>query len=68
LNLLNELKAEQGLTYIFISHDLSVVRYMSDRMMVMNKGCIEELGDAEEIYRNPKSDYTRKLIAAVPTI
>jgi peptide/nickel transport system ATP-binding protein len=68
LNLLNELKAEQGLTYIFISHDLSVVRYMSNRMMVMNKGCIEELGDAEEIYRNPKSDYTRKLIAAVPTI
>ena len=68
LNLLNQLKAEQGLTYIFISHDLSVVRYMSDRMMVMNKGCIEELGDADEIYHHPKSEYTKKLIAAVPFV
>jgi peptide/nickel transport system ATP-binding protein len=66
LNLLNELKEEQGLTYIFISHDLSVVRFMSDRMLVMNKGCIEELGDSEEVYNNPKSAYTKKLIAAIP--
>lgn len=66
LNLLNELKVEKGLTYIFISHDLSVVKYMSDRMMVMNKGVIEEIGNAEEIYKNPKSEYTKKLIAAIP--
>ena len=66
LNLLNQLKAEQGLTYIFISHDLSVVRYMSDRILVMNKGKIEELGNAEEVYNHPKSDYTKKLIAAIP--
>jgi peptide/nickel transport system ATP-binding protein len=66
LNLLNELKEEQGLTYIFISHDLSVVRFMSDRMLVMNKGCIEELGDSEDVYNNPKSAYTKKLIAAIP--
>lgn len=66
LNLLNQLKEEQGLTYIFISHDLSVVRYMSDRILVMNKGKIEELGDAEDVYNNPKSEYTKKLIAAIP--
>ena len=66
LNLLNQLKNEQGLTYIFISHDLSVVRYMSDRILVMNKGKIEELGNAEDVYNNPKSDYTKKLIAAIP--
>lgn len=66
LNLLNDLKEEQGLTYIFISHDLSVVRYMSDRMLVMNKGRIEEMGDAEEIYSNPQSAYTKRLIAAIP--
>lgn len=66
LNLLNDLKEEQGLTYIFISHDLSVVRYMSDRMMVMNKGRIEEMGDAEEVYNHPKSAYTRRLIEAIP--
>ena len=66
LNLLNELKEEKGLTYIFISHDLSVVRFMSDRMMVMNKGRIEEMGEANEVYNNPKSEYTRKLIEAIP--
>ncbi|MFN0187464.1 MAG: ABC transporter ATP-binding protein, partial [Bacteroidia bacterium] len=66
LNLLNELKEEKGLTYIFISHDLSVVRFMSDRMMVMNKGRIEEMGDANEVYNSPKSEYTRKLIEAIP--
>lgn len=66
LNLLNELKEEKGLTYIFISHDLSVVRFMSDRMLVMNKGRIEEMGEANEVYNNPKSEYTRKLIEAIP--
>ena len=66
LNLLNDLKKEYGFTVIFISHDLSVVRYISNRIMVMNKGRIEETGDADEIYFNPKSDYTKKLISAIP--
>jgi peptide/nickel transport system ATP-binding protein len=66
LNLLNELKAEFKFTYIFISHDLSVVKFMSDRMIVMQKGKIEEMGDPDEIYINPKSDYTRKLIDSIP--
>ena len=66
LNLLNELKEEFGLTYIFISHDLSVVKYMSDRMVVMQEGKIEEMGDADQIYNSPKTDYTKKLIAAIP--
>lgn len=66
LNLLNELKREFNFTYIFISHDLSVVKFMSDRMVVMNKGKIEEIGDADEIYSNPQSEYTRKLISAIP--
>ena len=66
LNLLNELKQEFELTYIFISHDLSVVKYMSDRMVVMQQGEIEEMGDADQIYHNPKTEYTRKLIDAIP--
>ena len=66
LNLLNELKQEFELTYIFISHDLSVVKYMSDRMVVMQQGEIEEMGDADQIYHNPKTEYTRKLIEAIP--
>ncbi|NNF81914.1 MAG: ABC transporter ATP-binding protein [Flavobacteriaceae bacterium] len=66
LNLLNELKEDFGFTYIFISHDLSVVKYMSDQLMVMNEGKIEELGDADEIYGNPRSNYTQKLIDAIP--
>ncbi len=66
LNLLNDLKKEFGLTYIFISHDLSVVKYMSDRMVVMQNGEIEEMGDADEIYTNPKTTYTKKLIDAIP--
>ena len=66
LNLLNELKQEFGLTYIFISHDLSVVKYMSDRMVVMENGKIEELGDADQIYNNPGTQYTQKLIDAIP--
>jgi peptide/nickel transport system ATP-binding protein len=66
LNLLNDLKREFGFTVIFISHDLSVVRYISDRIMVMNKGKIEETGLADEVYFNPKSEYTKKLIASIP--
>jgi peptide/nickel transport system ATP-binding protein len=67
LNLLKELQAEFGLTYIFISHDLSVVKFMSDRIVIMNQGKIEEIGTAEEIYRTPQTEYTRKLIASIPT-
>ncbi|MEO8794333.1 MAG: ATP-binding cassette domain-containing protein, partial [Daejeonella sp.] len=66
LNLLRELQNEFDLTYIFISHDLSVVKHISDRIMVMNKGKIEEIGDAEEVYHHPKSEYTRNLIQAIP--
>jgi peptide/nickel transport system ATP-binding protein len=66
LNLLNELKDEFGLTYIFISHDLSVVKYMSDRMVVMQGGKIEELGEADQIYEAPKTEYTKRLIEAIP--
>lgn len=68
LNLLNDLKAEFGLTYIFISHDLSVVKYMSDRLVVMRRGKIEEQGRANEIYTNPQSAYTRELIEAIPVV
>ena len=66
LNLLKELQAEFKLTYIFISHDLGVVKFMSDRIMVMNEGRIEEIGPAEEIYRRPRRDYTKQLISAIP--
>jgi len=67
LNLLKELQAEFNLTYIFISHDLSVVKFMSDRMIVMNQGKIEETGTADEIYHHPKQAYTRQLIASIPS-
>jgi peptide/nickel transport system ATP-binding protein len=67
LNLLKELQDEFGLTYIFISHDLSVVKFMSDRILVMNRGEIVEQGTAESIYREPKEEYTQKLIASIPT-
>ena len=66
LNLLNDLKREFGFTVIFISHDLSVVRYISDRIMVMNRGRIEETGAADEVYFNPRSVYTQRLIASIP--
>lgn len=66
LNVLNELKNDFGFTYIFISHDLAVVKYMSDQLLVMNKGKIEELGDADEIYANPQKEYTKKLVGAIP--
>ena len=66
LNLLKELQAEFGLTYVFISHDLGVVKFMSDRIMVMNQGRLEELGPADEIYNHPKQQYTKQLISAIP--
>ncbi|MEO6894389.1 MAG: ABC transporter ATP-binding protein [Ginsengibacter sp.] len=68
LNLLNDLKEELGFSCIFISHDLGVVHYISNRIMVMNKGIIEEEGTADEIYFNPKKEYTQKLIAAIPKV
>ena len=68
LNLLNDLKKEFGFTCIFISHDLGVVHYISNRIMVMNKGKIEETGTTDEIYFNPKKEYTQKLISAIPKI
>lgn len=66
LNLLIQLREEFKFTYIFISHDLSVVKFMSDRMVVMNKGKIEEMGPSDEIYNHPQREYTRKLINAIP--
>ncbi|RXK87139.1 ABC transporter ATP-binding protein [Filimonas effusa] len=68
LNLLNDLKKEFGFTAIFISHDLSVVKYISDRIMIMNKGRIEESGPSEEVYHHPKSSYTQQLIASIPVL
>jgi peptide/nickel transport system ATP-binding protein len=66
LNLLKELQSEFDLTYIFISHDLSVVNFMSDRIMVMNQGRIEEIDASDKIYRQPQQEYTKKLIASIP--
>ena len=66
LNLLNQLKSEFNFTYIFISHDLSVVKYMADQLVVMNKGRVEEIADADEIYQHPKTKYTQTLIEAIP--
>lgn len=68
LNLLNELKRDFNFTYLFISHDLSIVKFMSDRMIIMNEGKIEEIGDPDTIYRSPKSEYTRRLIEAIPAM
>ncbi len=66
LNLLNEFKEDFGFSYLFISHDLAVVKYFCDQVLVMNKGKIEEQNDADELYANPQSDYTKKLIEAIP--
>ncbi len=66
LNLLTELRAKFNFTYIFISHDLSVVKHICDRMIVMNKGKVEEIGYAEEIYQHPQKEYTKRLIASIP--
>ena len=66
LNLLNQLKKKLKLTYIFISHDLSVVKYMADKIVVMKEGVFKEIGFSEDIYNNPKMEYTKKLIEAIP--
>ncbi|ASU34805.1 ABC transporter ATP-binding protein [Mucilaginibacter xinganensis] len=68
LNLIRELQAEFNLTYIFISHDLAVIKHISDRMMVMNKGEIVEMGDPDDIYYRPKEEYTKRLIASIPGV
>ena len=67
LNLLKQLQRRRGLTYIFISHDLSVVKFMADSMAVMEGGKIVEQGDSEEIYSHPQEDYTCRLIDAIPS-
>ena len=64
--LLQDLQDELGLSYIFISHDLSVVKYLADQVMVMQHGAVIELADADELYRNPQQPYTRALLAAIP--
>jgi peptide/nickel transport system ATP-binding protein len=66
LNLLQDLQDEYGMSYIFISHDLSVVKYISDRVMVMHHGSVVEMADADELYRNPQHPYTQALLAAIP--
>ena len=66
LNLLNELKTEYHFTYIFISHDLSVVKFMADRIAVMQQGAIVEIGEADSLCAHPQTDYTRRLIDAIP--
>jgi peptide/nickel transport system ATP-binding protein len=63
---LKDLQEEFKLTYIFISHDMAVVKHVSDRMMVMNNGKIEEIGFPDDIYYHPQKDYTKKLIDAIP--
>jgi len=68
LNLLNQLKKDLGFTYIFISHDLNVVKYMSDRLIVMKDGRIQEQGEADAVYSNPKTAYTKGLINAIPSL
>ena len=68
LNLLKDLQAEFDLSYLFISHDLSVVKFISDRIVVMNRGRIEEIAPAEELYANPTKEYTRSLISAIPGV
>jgi peptide/nickel transport system ATP-binding protein len=66
LNLLNDLKEQHGLTYVFISHDMAVVKYMCDRMIVLDKGRIAELGNSDEIFNDPRSNAAQQLIAAIP--
>jgi peptide/nickel transport system ATP-binding protein len=66
LNLLQDLQDELGMSYIFISHDLSVVKYMADQVMVMHQGSVVELADSDELYRNPQHPYTKMLLSAIP--
>ena len=66
LNLINDLKQELGFTAVFISHDLSVIRYLCNRVLVMEKGLIVESGEVEQVYQHPQTEYTRSLLAAIP--
>ncbi|HEU5062701.1 MAG TPA: ATP-binding cassette domain-containing protein [Solirubrobacterales bacterium] len=66
VNLLDDLQDEFGLAYLFVAHDIGVVRHISDRIAVMNQGKIVEQGDADQVCENPKDEYTKKLLAAVP--
>ncbi len=68
VNLLQDLQEQYGIAYLFIAHDLAVVEHISDHVLVMNRGKIVESASAEQIYREPKDDYTRKLLAAVPSL
>ena len=68
LNLLEDLQADLGLSYLFISHDLSVIQHICDRVLVLNKGVVVEEGTALELFENPQDDYTRGLLAAVPVV
>jgi peptide/nickel transport system ATP-binding protein len=68
LNLLQDLQDEYKMSYIFISHDLSVVRYIADRVMVMHHGSVVEMADSDELYRNPQHPYTRSLLGAIPRL
>ena len=66
LNLLQDLQDEYGMSYLFISHDLAVVKYMADQVMVMHQGSVVEMAGSDELYRNPQHAYTRTLLAAIP--
>jgi peptide/nickel transport system ATP-binding protein len=66
LNLLSDLQDEYGLSYLFISHDLAVVKYIADEIMVMSEGRVVEIADSDEIYRNPREPYTRRLLSSIP--
>ena len=68
LNLLQDLQDEFGLSYIFISHDLAVVKYMSDQLLVMQHGEMKELDDADKVYAHPTTNYTKELIEAIPKL
>lgn len=68
LNLLEDLQADLGLSYLFISHDLSVIEHICDRVLVLNKGVVVEEGTAEQLFENPQHPYTKALFSAVPVV
>jgi peptide/nickel transport system ATP-binding protein len=68
VNLLQDIQEELGISYLFIAHDLAVVEHVSDEVLVMYRGQIVEAAPAEKIYRAPENEYTRKLLASVPTL